>query len=378
MKKLFSSIGTYLRRSDTLLLALCVLATIYGTVLIASCTGGFGSSSVRVQLLAMVIGIVVYFVFSMIDVDILAGNWIILYMASIGLLLALLRFGVAEGSNRAWIRFWGIGIQPAELGKIAFIIIMARCISKYSEERKLNNVLRLGFLLFIFASYFGLIIVISSDLGSALVYMFIFAAMLFAGGLKIYWFLIALTVAIIASPYLWEYLLRDDQRNRIIALFAPDTVDPTGLGITMQVRRSRAAIASGRIFGMGLGNGTMTQAEMVPRQRTDFIFSVAGEELGFVGCVLLVALLTAIVVRVVFVGMKCQSRLGALVAVGVAAMMSFQILMNLGMCLGVAPVVGLTLPFFSSGGSSIVTSFAAMGMVSGLRMKPKTTLFNQY
>ncbi|MBQ1729498.1 MAG: FtsW/RodA/SpoVE family cell cycle protein [Oscillospiraceae bacterium] len=377
MKKFFSLLWNYLKKSDTLLLGLCIAATVYGIVLIRTSTAYLSSSNAAsVQVLALFIGIALYFVFSLIDIDILADNWKLLFAAGIGL-LALLVFAQEEGGNRAWLRFMGIGIQPAEIVKIFFIVIIAKLIVSFSNERRLDHILSLGAMTGILLIYFGMILVLSSDLGSGLVYLFIFIAMLFAGGLKIYWFLIALTGFAIVSPYIWNSFLSDNQKNRIIAVFDPKSVDPTGLGITWQVNQSKAAIASGGIFGQGLGQGQMTQSGSVPKQRTDFIFSAAGEELGFVGCLAIVILLVAIIIRCVYVGYKSQSKLGALISVGVAAMLTFQTFENLGMCLGVAPVVGLTLPFFSSGGSSVVTSFACMGIISGIKMKPKPVMFSR-
>ena len=377
MKKFFSLLWNYLKKSDTLLLGLCIAATVYGIVLIRTSTAYLSSSNAAsVQVLALFIGIALYFVFSLIDIDILADNWKLLFAAGIGL-LALLVFAQEEGGNRAWLRFMGIGIQPAEIVKIFFIVIIAKLIVSFSNERRLDHILSLGAMTGILLIYFGMILVLSSDLGSGLVYLFIFIAMLFAGGLKIYWFLIALTGFAIVSPYIWNSFLSDNQKNRIIAVFDPKSVDPTGLGITWQVNQSKAAIASGGIFGQGLGQGQMTQSGSVPKQRTDFIFSAAGEELGFVGCLAIVILLVAIIIRCVYVGYKSQSKLGALISVGVAAMLTFQTFENLGMCLGVAPVIGLTLPFFSSGGSSVVTSFACMGIISGRKMKPKPVMFTR-
>lgn len=377
MKKFFSLLWNYLKKSDTLLLGLCIAATVYGIVLIRTSTAYLSSSNAAsVQVLALFIGIALYFVFSLIDIDILADNWKLLFAAGIGL-LALLVFAQEEGGNRAWLRFMGIGIQPAEIVKIFFIVIIAKLIVSFSNERRLDHILSIGAMTGILLVYFGMILVLSSDLGSGLVYLFIFIAMLFAGGLKIYWFLIALTGFAIVSPYIWNSFLSDNQKNRIIAVFDPKSVDPTGLGITWQVNQSKAAIASGGIFGQGLGQGQMTQSGSVPKQRTDFIFSAAGEELGFVGCLAIVILLVAIIIRCVYIGYKSQSKLGALISVGVAAMLTFQTFENLGMCLGVAPVIGLTLPFFSSGGSSVVTSFACMGIISGIKMKPKPVMFTR-
>lgn len=376
MKKFVSLLREYLKKSDTLLLVLCVGASLFGTLLISSATRYTGSNgSVYVQLLAIVLGIILYLIFSVLDIDILADRWRLLYLGGFLLIASLFVLGVAEGGNRAWIRFAGIGIQPAEIVKIAFIIIIARCIVYFHDEKKLNHILSVAAMVLLFASLFGIIIIASSDLGSALVYMFIFAVMLFAGGLKLYWFGIALAIVAVAAPFIWNHLLTETHQQRIIVLFDPASVDPSGQNATWQVNRSKMALASGRIFGTGLYKGTQTQAGAIPRQRTDFIFTVAGEELGMVGCMAIILLLMAIIVRCVYIGIKSQDRLGALVCVGVAAMLAFQTFINIGMCIGITPVIGITLPFFSSGGSSIVTSFAAMGIVSGVKMKPKPTMF---
>jgi len=376
VKKFLSLMTEYLKKSDTLLLVLCVTATVFGTVLISSAVRYTGSNSpVYVQILALVCGVILYFLFSIIDIDIFAARWRLLYVGGLLAIASLFVLGVAEGGNRAWIRFGGIGIQPAEVVKIIFIIILARCITRFSEDRRLNHVFSVAGLVFVFASFFGLIIVASSDLGSALVYCFVFLVMLFAGGLKLYWFFIALGVFVVAAPYIWNNFLTDTHKERILVLFDPTAIDPSGQNATWQVNRSKMALASGRIFGTGLYEGTQTQAGAIPRQRTDFIFTVAGEELGLVGCAAIILLLLAIIIRCVYIGIRSQSRLGALVCIGVAGMLAFQTFINIGMCIGITPVIGVTLPFFSSGGSSIITSFAAMGLVSGIKMKPKPTMF---
>ena len=200
MKKFFSLFWNYLKKSDTLLLGLCIAATVYGIVLIRTSTAYLSSSNAAsVQILALFIGIALYFVFSLIDIDILADNWKLLFAAGIGM-LGLLVFAQEEGGNRAWLRFMGIGIQPAEIVKIFFIVIIAKLIVSFSHERRLDHILSLGAMTGILLIYFGMILVLSSDLGSGLVYLFIFIAMLFAGGLKIYWFLIAFAGFAIVEP----------------------------------------------------------------------------------------------------------------------------------------------------------------------------------
>ena len=378
VKKFLDSAKRYFKRSDTFLLALCLLSTIYGMVLISSAIRHDNSMrSLYVQIGALVIGLFLYFLFSLVDIDILAARWRFLTVVGLLLILSLHWLGDTRGGNKAWIRFAGIGIQPAEFVKISFIITMAYLMSKYKEAGTLDRPLNIAVLGVLLMVHFGLIVVVSGDTGSALVYLFIFIVMIFSAGIKLYWAAGAAAGLILLAPYLWYYFLTDNYRTRILAIFIPSQIDPTGQGVTWQTNLSKIAIATGGAFGRGLYKGPQTQAGYIPLQSSDFIFTVAGEEFGVVGCVAVVLLLTAIIVRCVHVGLRSQSRLGALCCIGVAAMVAFQTLENIGMCIGVAPVIGLTLPFFSYGGSSIVTLYAAMGIVSGIKMRPRPVMFLQ-
>jgi rod shape determining protein RodA len=203
------------------------------------------------------------------------------------------------------------------------------------------------------------------------VYLVIFIVMLFAAGLKLRWFGLGLLVFAAASPIFWN-MLGDYQKERILAPYFPEVVDPSGLGVTWQANQSKIALASGGLKGAGLYSGIQSQSDALPFKHTDFIFAVAGEELGLIGCLAIIVLLTAVILRCIYVGIKCNDPKGMLVCMGFAGMLIFQTFENIGMCVGLTPVIGLTLPFFSYGGSSILTLFAAMGVVSGIwfRRKP--------
>ncbi len=374
MKRLGKLAGNYLRMADTPLLLLCVAASVFGLVIIFSATRSYENGRyMPVQALALVLGLVFFIVFSLIDVDIITDRWYFLIGFNILLLLALRFFGVmGETGNRSWIRFGGIGVQPSELLKITFALLLSRQITRLQESKKgLSGVFSAFSLAIHFALLFGVYVVISADAGNALVFLFIFAAMCFAGGLNILWFLVALALAALATPVLWTRFLSDYQRNRILAPYFPDLVDPDGLGITWQVRQSKIALASGGVTGQGYLRGERAQGEMLPFKHTDFIFSVAGEELGLVCCAAIMLLLTLIIIRVLMTGLRSGSHRDMLLCVGFAGMLTFQVFENIGMCVGVTPVVGITLPFFSYGGSSLVATFAAMGMVSGVRLRQK-------
>jgi rod shape determining protein RodA len=198
--------------------------------------------------------------------------------------------------------------------------------------------------------------------------------MIFMAGIRWYW--IGAGVASFAAlmPFAWKYALHDYQKQRILAPYNPN-IDPTGDNIAWQANQSKMALASGKLTGMGLGHGTQTQSNALTGKHTDFIFAVIGEELGLIACVIVLALLTAIIIRCVIVGLRSSRPFDTLLCFGVAAAIAFQTFINVGMCIGITPVIGITLPFFSYGGSSMFTMFGAIGLVSGVRYRPKPSRF---
>jgi len=360
---------------------MCILSTVYGIVLINSITKNFGpimGGQTNVQIWAMVIGILLFILFSYIDIDIIADKSRFLFLFSIMLISTLLIWGVGEDSHDrgAWLRFGNIGIQPAEIVKVTYIIILARMITNFKELKTFNSIMSIIQIAIVFAIIFGFVLIVSQDIGTSLVYFGIFAIMLFAGGMKLRWFLIGAAIITASTPLIWENFLNQKQRDRILAPFAPELVDPTRQFVLWQPDLSVEAIATGGFRGQGLGSGRLTQTPgAIPAQHTDFILSAAGEELGFVGCMFVIIPLLIIIIRCVYIGLKSNNPLGMLVCMGVAGMLIVQMIMNMGMALGILPVIGVTLPFFSYGGSSIVTCFAAMGLVSGIKMRPKPVRF---
>lgn len=377
MRDFFRAFLRFLREADVFLLLLCLVSSIYGLMLIASVLSKSHSRETTVQIVALVIGVILFILFSYIDIDIIADKSVFLIVFSALFLMTLQIWGVGkeETGNRAWLRFFDIGIQPAEVTKITFIIILAKMIANYKERKTLNSFMSLVQIIVVFLLFFGLIVVISYDVGSALVYMFILVVMLFIGGVKLRWFALGGAVVAVISPVIWFNFLSELQQDRIRAPFNPELIDPNRLGVLWQADRSVQAIMSGGFLGQGLGNGRMTQGGVIPAQSTDFIFSAAGEELGFIGCMLIVLLLSGIIIRSIYVGLKSNNSLGMLVCTGIAAMFLAHTLENIGMCLGILPVIGISLPFYSYGGSSLVTGFAAAGIVSGIKMRPKQVMF---
>ncbi|MEG1165932.1 MAG: FtsW/RodA/SpoVE family cell cycle protein, partial [Oscillospiraceae bacterium] len=354
--------------------------SIFGLVVISSATASFNSPRFMfVQIVALFIGIVLFVLFTIIDLDIIADKWgAIVVFEIIMMLLLLTPLGYADDTgNRAWLRFGIMGIQPAEVVKVAFIVVMAKHISYLKNYKSLSSPLSVLQLVLHLMFILGLLVAISKDMGSALVYLFIFIVMIFTAGLKFYWFIAGLAAAAAAAPFFWTHVLNQRYRDRILCPYDP-TIDPSGFDIRWQSNQSKLALASGRLEGTGLYNGRQTQSGALPAKQTDFIFSVIGEELGMIACVIVILLLLAIIIRCMYVGIKSRNTMSMLVCFGVAGSLIFQTFENIGMCIGIAPVIGITLPFFSYGGSSMFSMLAAMGLVSGVKYRPKPERFRSY
>ena len=256
-------------------------------------------------------------------------------------------------------------MQPGELGKLIFIFTLAAHISEIKEhisEWRGLFVIALHTLIMM-----GAVIISSGDTGMAIQYFMIALIMLFAAGLSLKWLAVGVGLGVASIPLLWNFALDEYQKTRILVLFDP-SID---LDASRQATYGKIAIGSGQVSGQGLTHGTMTQMQLVPENQTDYIFSVAGEELGFIGSILIVLLLTLLIVRLFYVSYRASTTFSALLAVGVGGMFLFQTFMNIFMNIGLLPVMGLTLPFFSYGGTSIMTMYAALGIAAGVRMREK-------
>lgn len=363
--------GKFFKRGDMVLLFLCLLASGFGTVCVASATNHMGSARfILVQLVAIALGVLLYFFFTALDFDLVAEWRGLLLLFNTFLLLLLIPFGTDGGTgNRSWLDLPGIPfmLQPAEICKITYTVILAKVMSIHCNKISgFRSVLHMTFhMLYMVA----LIVVLSHDDGVALIFVLIFAIMAFAGGVSLWWFLSAVIAIAVAWPLLWNKVLGAYQRNRILMIF-DSSIDPDGTGIRWHTVRSLRSLTGGSLTGQGLFNGTRTQAGALYAQHTDFIFSAIGEELGLLGCLFTLALLCAIIGRCFYVAKRTPSYMNKMICVGTAAAMIFQVCVNVGMCIGVMPVIGLTLPFISYGGSSMVSMFMAMGVVSSIYAHP--------
>jgi len=379
---LFSPIKEFWKKGDVILLGLCLAASTFGLALIYSATRYQNTNRpVIIQAIAIGLGVVAYLLLTFVDFRLFTEKrWKLMLAGSILLLLMLLTpWGIERYGNRNWIQIphFPMMLQPNEIVKIPFILILALLIIKIQDRgysiSSIPSVMQIGgFTVFML----GLIAAICHDMGTCAVYIMIFAFMAWSAGVKLRWFVLVgggtvAAVVIFCLFFLPETSLWNNFRVMRFRVVFDHSLDPSGMGF--QQSRSVLAIGSGKLFGQGYCQGIQTQASnssALPVRESDLIFAVCGEELGLVGCMALLLLLSAIVLRCIWVGCHASSPFSAYVCMGMAGMLLSQITFNVGMCLYVLPVMGLTLPFVSSGGSSIITLFAAMGLVSSVKARP--------
>lgn len=366
-----------------LLLMLCLATSAFGCLILASVTNApkFGGSTryIVIQIGATLIGVLFFAIMSSIDTDAFSEHRLLLIGVSMFLLALLVPFGTDNNTgNKSWIEIplIHINIQPAEICKIFYILITASIMA--SHQNRASHIWSVTHVTVYMALFFFANLVISSDLGVSLIFAFIFLGMTIAGGIKWIWFAVAGGGLAFLSPFIWNNIFSEKQRNRILYVFIPNVIDPEGLDEGWHTTESLKSLTGGGFSGQGLFNGNRTQGGNLFAQHTDYIFSSIGEELGFIGCMLVIGLLLLIIIRCIWVGIHSKDYMRRLVCFGAASAMIFQVINNLGMCLGVTPVIGLTLPFFSYGGSSIVTTYAMLGLVSGVHARPAPRSHERY
>lgn len=280
----------------------------------------------------------------------------LLYAISIVLLVYVLIFGGARSGASRWIDLGPYALQPSELAKLATILVLADFFSSRNPTTNQLYTVFLGGLLVVVPVF---LILKQPDLGSALVFFPIFFAIIFLWGIRIRYLITFFLMSAAAVPFLW-HVLKSYQQKRILVFINP-SIDPTGASYT--AIQSKIAVGSGGFLGKGYLQGTQTQLDFVPEHHTDFILSVIGEEFGFLGIALLIFLFVQLI-RYSFQIMRHTTDLKArYLALGIATMFFFQVFINMGMTIGIAPITGITLPFISYGGSSLMVCFFAVGLL---------------
>ena len=344
---------------DKILFLLVIFTGIFGLFAIYSATRSLNTNSqIIVQTGAFLIGIPLMFMISRINYQTFGYTSIPIYILCIILLIAVLIFGsTGNWGARSWIRFGPIGIQPAEICKVGFAVTFAKHLSIIKE--RINSFFNFMLLILHLAVLIGLIL-LQPDAGSAMVFCFMAAMMLFVAGISYRYIIPAIFAALASLPILYFYVLSDYQKHRIQVFLNPE-MDRLGSGYN--VIQSKIAVGSGGLFGKGYLKGTQNQLGFLPTKHTEFIFSVISEELGFIGAILVVLLISLIIFRCIKIARESDDLFGKYICVGIAAMLIFHTFENIGMCIGLMPVTGIPLPFLSYGGTSLITNMIAVGIV---------------
>jgi rod shape determining protein RodA len=345
-----------LSRFDYVLFTVALLLVASGLAGVYSATlHGAGAGEFHRQLLWTGVGLLVCFSVLSVDYHMLADHAYLLYFGSLVMLGLVLLFGEEIHGSKSWVGIWGIGGQPSELVKVVVILTLTRYLASLNE-----NYLRRGHFFTLAALTLApvILVILQGDLGTALMFFPILIGMMLVAGLKLRFIIGALVVALCMAPVGWM-CLKDYQKQRILATLDPG-LDPQGVGY--QVQQSQIAIGSGGMFGRGLGEGMQSQLGFVPEVQTDFIFSLLAEETGFVGACVLLLLFLVLVTRLFRIAGQARDRTGILIVTGIASLVLFHVVVNVGMTLGMVPPIGIPLPLVSYGGSSALSTFAALGL----------------
>ena len=371
---ILKSIINCIRYSDKFLWSLTLIIAVYGLTLVASISRE-GFNYFFVQSLSILIGLIGAVMLQAVDYKHIskASLWIGIF--GILLIVYTLFMGVtiegASGVNaKAWIKLpGGITFQPSELVKIAFIITFSSHIANVLEKDNIKDPKNIALLL-THALIPVVLTHLQGDDGAAIIFLCIALTIAFVGGVPIKYFLYAALSAIVLAPIAWNFVLADYQKKRILSQLNPEG-DPLNMGY--QQIQGKLSIGSGGLFGVGLFKGPRIANNVVPIQESDFIFSAAGEELGFIGCVLIILLLLLVIIRIGHIAKRSQDTVGALICFGFIGLVASQTIFNLGMCLSLMPVMGVTLPFFSVGGSSAACLYLALGIIQNIYLNSDGT-----
>ncbi len=355
-----------LKNFDYQLLLVMLVLCFYGLLVLNSATQGLNAADPSAFVRRQVIWMAAGFAGMMLALSLDYINYyrwaLYLYLCNIIFLFLVLVIGREGGGAYRWIDLRFLDFQPSELAKLIIIITLARVLVDQQEHVK-NLAGLLPLLAHVFAPMF--LIFLQPDLGTGLVLIVIFLGLLYMGGVPWRHFLLLVAAGLAVLPLLWSQML-SYQKMRLLVFVNPE-LDPLGYGY--QLMQSMIAIGSGGIRGKGLFEGTQARLQFLPEQHTDFIFSVLGEELGLLGGVLLLCLYFFLIYRILKIGALSKDNFGALLCTGVATMISFQVLVNIGMSLGIMPVTGLPLPFMSYGGNSMMLHMISVGVVLNVGMR---------
>lgn len=363
--KIFSRIADYIRECDKILFILCLFTTSFGCMAVLSATHYTGKyGQFLTQVIAMLLGLGIAVVISLFNFSTFIKYWPL--AAAIGVIPVILTFFIGYAppgtDDKAWLLIGGMSFQPSELMKIMFLITFSAHLEAVKDR---INELKVLLPVCLHGFFPTLLIHFQGDDGTAVVFAAMALGMLCAAGVKFKYFAIAFGALVASSPFIYFFVMNDDQRMRILSMFSAHNDIQNG---GYQQYRGSMALANGGWFGQGYLKGELTQTNGVPEMHNDFIFVSIGEELGFFGCVAVILLLAAICVRLLMIAKMCYRDSGKYICVGMFTMLLTHIIINVGMCLSILPVIGITLPFFSAGGTSLLCLLAGIGVVMSVYM----------
>ena len=351
-----------------------ILLILIGIVVIYSATWGeMGANLTRIktQIIAALIGLSLFFILSAIDYRILKNYSFLIYFLMLLLLGAVLFWGVAVRGSRSWFALGWFNFQPSEIAKVCLVVVLAAFWDKRQENiHRLTVIISSALLAFLPAC----LVIAEHDLGAAMVLIAIWAGMLIVVGLKIKYVLIASVLLVLLFGAAWLFLLAPYQKARIISFLNP-RADP--LGANYNVIQSMIAVGSGGIWGKGLGHGSQSQLKFLPEQHTDFIFAVTAEEFGLLGGLAVLFLFTILILRILKISRLALDKFGVFLASGIAILIFTQVIINIGMNIGLMPVAGIALPLLSYGGSALISFLAGLGLAASIYANYRKVLFNR-
>ncbi|MBU5467838.1 rod shape-determining protein RodA [Virgibacillus sp. MSJ-26] len=383
-----NSIQKTLDKLDYVLISIVILLFIIGLFSIYSAAGQYNEDPTHYltrQAVWFVVGLVAIVFILALEYEHYRSLAIPLYVLGVLSLLYVHFFGVMEKGSQRWINIAGIKLQPSEFVKIILIIMLATAIYRITEKAKTNRGKNIKILLSI--SLLGLIplylIYSQPDLGTSLAVAATMGTVLFISGISVWYIIIIFSVVllfVLLLGYLFVYqidifnlLFKSHQLDRIYGWLQPDMYSGS---FGYQLSGARMGIGSGRLFGSGFMDGAMSQSGRVPEIHTDFIFTVIGEEFGFIGAATVLILFFMLIYRMIIIAINCRDIFGTVLVTGVIGLLTFQIFQNIGMTIGLMPITGITLPFISYGGSSLLTNMIAIGLVLNVHVNTRQYMFD--
>jgi len=359
----------YVRQIDYIVLVLVLALSTIGILVLASALANRdgGNEMLTKQIVFMFVGFFIAVLLARFDYNEYKVLGFLLYMLSTFLLLLVKIMPTTSFGSSSWLQLPIIGrFQPSEIAKITFIMVVSVFLARLrdGEGKALTNIIKLV----VYSAIPIIFIADQPDYGTAMVFVFIIIAILYIFGVKLRFFLFALLGSIPILAGLWFFIFNDQRRGRILTFL---NIGSANSDAAYQIKRSITTIGSGQFGGKGLFTGALTQKGVVPINESDFIFTVVGEELGFIGSVFVITLFVLLLIRCIYVAYYARDTYGTLLVTGITGMIGFHFFQNIGMSIGIMPVTGIPLPFFSLGNSAMLTNFIAVGIILSVSMRKR-------